>query len=123
MEAQALLPCCVLAYGDVKRLELALALASRPRLLLMDEPTAGMSPHERAALMALTRKVVQDNEIGVLFTEHDMGAVFGSADRIMVIVRGRVIASGSADEVSRDPQVQDSYLGRGFADLRKGGAA
>jgi branched-chain amino acid transport system ATP-binding protein len=100
-----------LAYGDVKRVELAIALAGAPRLLLMDEPTAGMAPGERAALMALTAGIARGEGIGVLFTEHDMDAVFAHADRILVLVRGEVIAAGSPAEVRADPEVRRVYLG------------
>jgi branched-chain amino acid transport system ATP-binding protein len=101
----------VLAYGDVKRVELAIALANRPRLLLMDEPTAGMAPDERAALMALTVRIAREDGIAVLFTEHDMDVVFGHADRIMVLDRGRVIAEGAPAAVRGDPRVRAVYLG------------
>ena len=101
----------VLAYGDVKRLELAMALAHKPRLLLMDEPTAGMAPAERRSLMALTGEIVRAEGIAVLFTEHDMAAVFSHADRIVVLDRGGKIADGRPEEVRRDPRVQASYLG------------
>ena len=100
-----------LAYGDVKRLELAVALAGEPKLLLMDEPTAGMAPRERAGVMQLTAEVARGNGLGVLFTEHDMGAVFGHADRILVLVRGEVIAAGSPAEIRDDPRVRQAYLG------------
>jgi branched-chain amino acid transport system ATP-binding protein len=104
-------PCSALAYGDVKRLELAIALASRPRLLLMDEPTAGMAARERSALMALTASLTASRAIGVLFTEHDMDVVFGHADRVLVLVRGEIVAMGTPDEVRADPRVQEAYLG------------
>ena len=84
----------VLAYGDVKRVELAIALAHRPRLLLMDEPTAGMAPRERNELMALARRLAHEQSIGVLFTEHSMDVVFAHADRIIVLARGELIAEG-----------------------------
>jgi branched-chain amino acid transport system ATP-binding protein len=104
-------PCSTLAYGDVKRIELAVALAGRPKLLLMDEPTAGMGRRERAALMDLVSAVAQTEGIGVLFTEHDMDVVFGHADRVLVLVRGRIVAAGTPDAVRADPQVQEAYLG------------
>ncbi|MGQ0676305.1 MAG: ABC transporter ATP-binding protein, partial [Rhodospirillales bacterium] len=113
MAAQADRACGVLAYGDLKRVELAVALAHSPRLLLMDEPTAGMAPKERVALMALTREIVRAEGMGVLFTEHDMDVVFGHADRILVLNRGRLIAQGPPDEVRADPRVQEIYLGGG----------
>src|SRR5690606_6479729 len=88
MAGQAERPCSVLAYGDLKRVELAMALASQPRLLLMDEPTAGMAPKERIDLMALTADLVRERGIAVLFTEHDMDVVFTHAHRIIVLNRG-----------------------------------
>ena len=100
-----------LAYGDVKRLELAIALASRPKLLLMDEPTAGMAPRERAGLMTVTADLARERRIGVLFTEHDMDAVFGHADLILVLVRGEIIARGSPDAIRADARVRQVYLG------------
>ncbi len=105
--------CGVLAYGDVKRVELAIALANRPKLLLMDEPTAGMAPQERTELMALTRRLASGNGIGVLFTEHSMDVVFASADRMIVLARGKLIAEGNADEIRNDPHVQAVYFGTG----------
>ncbi len=100
-----------LAYGDVKRVELAIALASEPKLLLMDEPTAGMAPKERTALMQLTADIARERRIGVLFTEHDMDSVFGHADRILVLVRGEIIAAGTPDEVRGNQRVKQVYLG------------
>jgi branched-chain amino acid transport system ATP-binding protein len=104
-------PCSALAYGDVKRVELAIALAGKPKLLLMDEPTAGMAPRERAALMDLTAEIAASQGIGVLFTEHDMDVVFGHAARVIVLLRGRIIAAGLPDEVRQDEQVRRAYLG------------
>jgi branched-chain amino acid transport system ATP-binding protein len=111
MAAQAERPAGVLAYGDLKRLELAVALAGRPRLLLMDEPTAGMAPGERGALMALARRIARDEGVAVLFTEHDMDVVFGVADRVMVLDRGVAIAEGAPDAVRADARVRAVYLG------------
>lgn len=113
MEAQADRPCSVLAYGDVKCLELATALAHKPRLLLMDEPTAGMAPRERNDMMALTRKLVTSQGVAVLFTEHSMDVVFAYADRILVLARGRLIAEGSPAAVRENPRVKEVYLGGG----------
>jgi len=101
----------VLAYGDLKKLELAVALANEPEMLLLDEPTAGMAPAERGALMALTERIARERGLTVLFTEHDMDVVFAVADRIMVLHQGRVIAEGRPDEVRANPQVQKVYLG------------
>jgi branched-chain amino acid transport system ATP-binding protein len=103
----------VLAYGDLKRLELAMALAGAPRVLLMDEPTAGMAPGERTALMALTRKLATERRLAVLFTEHDMDVVFGTADRILVLHQGELIAEGNAASVRADARVREVYLGSG----------
>jgi branched-chain amino acid transport system ATP-binding protein len=101
----------VLAYGDLKKLELAVALANAPEMLLLDEPTAGMAPAERGALIALIAQIARERGLTVLFTEHDMDVVFSVADRIMVLHQGRVIALGRPDEVRGDPQVQKVYLG------------
>jgi branched-chain amino acid transport system ATP-binding protein len=101
----------VLAYGDLKKLELAVALANDPEVLLLDEPTAGMAPAERGALMALTERIARARGLTVLFTEHDMDVVFAVADRIMVLHQGRVIAEGRPAEVRADAQVQRVYLG------------
>ncbi len=106
--------CGELAYGDLKRLELAIALANQPKLLLMDEPTAGMAPPERIELMRLTAGIAREKSIGVLFTEHDMDVVFEHADRILVLNRGTLIAQGTPDEVRRDPPVRAIYLGEGL---------
>jgi branched-chain amino acid transport system ATP-binding protein len=111
MLEQAERACSVLAYGDLKRVELAVALANEPRLLLMDEPTAGMAPKERIALMALTAEIVRERGLAVLFTEHDMDVVFTHADRIIVLNRGTLIASGKPGEVRADADVQAVYLG------------
>jgi branched-chain amino acid transport system ATP-binding protein len=111
MREQAQRPCSVLAYGDLKRLELAVALANAPRLLLMDEPTAGMAPKERIELMALTADIVKSDNIGVLFTEHDMDVVFKHANRMIVLNRGQLIAGGAPAEVRANEEVQRIYLG------------
>ena len=103
----------VLAYGDLKKLELAVALANDPGVLLLDEPTAGMAPAERGALMALAERIARARGLTVLFTEHDMDVVFSVADRIMVLHQGRVIAEGPPAAVRADAQVQRVYLGEG----------
>ena len=111
MQEQAARPCAVLAYGDLKRVELAVALANRPRLLLMDEPTAGMASDERQALMQLAAALARSERIAVLFTEHDMDVVFNFASRIIVLHGGEVIAAGAPDDVRADPRVREVYLG------------
>jgi branched-chain amino acid transport system ATP-binding protein len=106
-------PAATLAYGDLKRLELALALAAGPRLLLMDEPTAGMAPGERTALMTLVVQLAAGRGMTVLFTEHSMDVVFGFAQRVLVLSRGRLIADGAPESVRVDAAVQAVYLGTG----------
>jgi branched-chain amino acid transport system ATP-binding protein len=101
----------VLAYGDLKRLDLAVALAGAPKLLLMDEPSAGMAAAERVDMMRLVRALATTQGIAVLFTEHDMAAVFALAGRVLVLDRGRVIAAGDPASIRANPAVQASYLG------------
>jgi len=113
MRDQAARQCGVLAYGDLKRVELAVALAHQPRLLLMDEPTAGMAPRERVELMQLTAGIVAERGISVLFTEHDMDVVFANATRIIVLNRGQLVAEGPPPAVRDNPLVQEIYLGAG----------
>jgi len=103
--------CGTLAYGDVKRVELAMALAHQPRLLLMDEPTAGMATNERHALMRLTRELADQQRIAVLFTEHSLDVVFKHADRIAVLVRGGLLAEGAPAAIAGNERVKAAYLG------------
>jgi branched-chain amino acid transport system ATP-binding protein len=121
MRAAADRPSRELAYGDVKRVELAIALANEPRLLLMDEPTAGMAPRERNELIALVKRLVVERGISVLFTEHSMDVVFAFADRIIVLARGRLIADGNAAAIRDHPQVQEVYFGAGKTFARAAG--
>ncbi|MFC4449729.1 ABC transporter ATP-binding protein [Halorussus aquaticus] len=100
-----------LPYGDKRRLEIGIALASEPDLLLMDEPTAGMSPEETADTVALIEEVKEELGLTILLVEHDMEVVFNVSDRIVVLNRGSVIAEGSPEEVQGDPDVQEAYLG------------
>ena len=102
-----------LAYGDIKRLELAMALVNQPRLLLMDEPTAGMSPTERHALMGLVQFLAKERDVAVMFTEHSMDMVFSFATRILVMAQGRILVEGTPQEVQNNPLAQSVYLGRG----------
>ena len=119
LDTQAQRPCHALAYGDVKRLELAISLANQPRLLLMDEPTAGMSPQERHALMALTRELVRTQGLSVLFTEHSMDVVFEHAHRILVLARGSLMAQGDPQSITQHPDVKAVYFGRGTRGARR----
>ena len=105
--------CATLAYGDAKRIELALALANAPKLLLMDEPTAGMPMPARGDVMRLAADLARRAGIAVLFTEHDMDVVFGHADRVIVLDRGRVVAEGNPEAIRADVRVQAIYLGAG----------
>jgi len=111
LAAQAARPCAQLAYGDLKRVDLAIALAGRPRLLLMDEPAAGMGFAERQALMQLATGLARGARLALLFTEHDMDLVFAHADRVVVLAGGRTIAAGTPAAVRADPQVRRVYLG------------
>jgi branched-chain amino acid transport system ATP-binding protein len=115
MREQAQRPCAILAYGDLKRIELAIALAGAPKLLLMDEPTAGMAPSERVELMGLVASLAKRDRIAVLFTEHDMDVVFAHADRIIVLDRGAILAEGRPEAIRADPAVRAVYLGAGLA--------
>ena len=100
-----------LPYGDKRRLEIGIALASEPDLLLMDEPTAGMSPEETAATVELVEEVKEELGLTIMLVEHDMEIVFNVSDRIVVLNRGSVIAEGTPEEVQGDPEVQEAYLG------------
>ena len=101
----------VLAYGERKRLELAMTLALKPRMLLLDEPMAGMSPGDRVAAVELLRKISRELSMSILLTEHDMSVVFALADRVTVLNYGKVIASGTPEEVKASPLVREVYLG------------
>ena len=111
MLEQAERPCGVLSYGDLKRVELAVALANHPRLLLMDEPAAGLAPAERDALMRLATSLAREQRVAVLFTEHDMDVVFKHADRVIVLADGELIADGAPQAVRADARVREIYLG------------
>lgn len=101
----------LMSYGRQKQMELAIALASEPEVLLLDEPTAGMSPQETMDTIALIGAIAARRNLTLLFTEHDMEVVFAIADRISVLHHGEIIASGSPDEVRADPEVRRVYLG------------
>lgn len=101
----------VLSHGDQKRLDLAIALAARPQLLLLDEPTAGMAIAERYDIVHLVEKIVRDKGLSLVFTEHDMDVVFSISDHISVMHQGQTIAHGRPDEVREIPEVKRAYLG------------
>ncbi|MDR1967193.1 MAG: ABC transporter ATP-binding protein [Burkholderiaceae bacterium] len=113
LDAQAGTPVAELAYGKQRLLEIALALAARPRILLLDEPAAGVPVDESGELFEVIAELPQD--ISVLFIEHDMNLVFRFARRISVLVGGRILAEGSPAEIARDPRVREVYLGSGRA--------
>ena len=100
-----------LSYGKQKQLELAIALAENPSVLLLDEPTAGMSPQETKVAIKLVDEITKLRGLTLLFTEHDMSVVFGIADRISVLHHGEIIASGTPENVRSDPEVRRVYLG------------
>jgi len=100
-----------LSHGDQRALEVALALAMRPRLLLLDEPTAGMSPFESRKMVRLVQRLAEEEQLTVILSEHDMETVFGISDRVSVMHQGRVIADGPAPEVRENGEVMAIYLG------------
>jgi len=101
----------VLSHGDQKRLEIAISLASRPKLLMLDEPTAGMSRFESRETVALLQKISREQGLTLIFTEHDMDIVFGISEKIMVLQQGAVIADGTPAEIKANPEVRKAYLG------------
>ena len=109
LEARADSIASALSHGEQRQLEIAMTLATRPRLLLLDEPLAGMGAEESAAMVALLKKLVASHAI--LLVEHDMDAVFALADRLTVMVNGQVLASGAPAEIRANAQVQEAYLG------------
>jgi branched-chain amino acid transport system ATP-binding protein len=109
LSARADLSASALSHGEHRQLELAMALASKPRMLLLDEPMAGLGPEESARMVSMLRDLKK--ELTILLVEHDMEAVFALADRITVLVYGRVIASGNPEEIRKNAQVRDAYLG------------
>ena len=110
-----------LSHGEHRQLEIAMALATRPRLLLLDEPMAGMGPEESARMVSTLRDLRRERTL--LLVEHDMDAVFAIADRITVLVSGRVVASGRPEAIRADPEVRRAYLGEDFPDAGDGGGS
>ncbi|HEY9539079.1 MAG TPA: ATP-binding cassette domain-containing protein, partial [Kiloniellaceae bacterium] len=113
-------PVSALSHGERRLLEVALALALRPKLLLLDEPMAGLGPEGTKALTAFLAAL--KNEAGLLLVEHDMDAVFALADRISVLVYGRIIASGTVAEIRASAAVREAYLGDHLPPNARGGA-
>ena len=101
-----------LSHGDQRATEIMMSLALRPRLLLLDEPTAGMGDQETYDVTRLIRRLHRDEKLSIVLIEHDMRVVFHLADRIMVLAEGAVLAEGTADEIAKDERVQAAYLGK-----------
>ena len=118
---RAEMPVAAISHGERRQLEIAMALASKPKLLLLDEPMAGMGAAESRDMVELIRSL--RGQVPILLVEHDMDAVFALADRVSVLVYGQLIATGSADEERQDKAVQDAYLGETTADLAVSGGA
>ena len=104
-----------LSHGDKKRLELLMTLALNPKLIMLDEPTAGMAPDDRRSVVEMINRLREDEGLTLLLTEHDMEVVFGLATRLTVLNQGQVIASGDPETVRHDPMVHEIYFGKGGA--------
>ena len=113
LDRQADEPAAALSHGDKKRLELLLALSLHPKLVMLDEPTAGMATDDRRAAVAAIRRLRETEGLTLLLTEHDMEVVFGLATRVTVLNHGAIVASGDPEEVRRDPEVNRIYFGKG----------
>ena len=116
LDGKALQEAGFLSHGDKKRLELACCLALKPRILMLDEPTAGMSPGDRRQAVDLIMRIKRDHDLSIMLTEHDMGVVFGMADRIVVLNYGELIAEGTVEMVRANERVREIYLGSGALD-------
>jgi branched-chain amino acid transport system ATP-binding protein len=118
LAARADLPASVLSHGEHRQLELAMVLAGSPRMLLLDEPMAGLGPEESARMVVMLRELKR--ELTILLVEHDMEAVFALADRITVLVYGRVIATGAPETIRANPEVRQAYLGESEKEVVRG---
>jgi branched-chain amino acid transport system ATP-binding protein len=119
LNARADSPASALSHGEHRQLELAMALAGNPRMLLLDEPMAGLGPEESARMVEMLRALKR--ELTILLVEHDMEAVFALADRITVLVYGRVIATGSPSDIRANDEVRQAYLGEAEAEAARHG--
>jgi len=108
---RAAAPAATLPHGDQRLLEIAMAVAQEPELLLLDEPTQGLSPEDTASTVAVIRRIARERRLTILLVEHDMDVVFGLADRVSVLHFGQLIAEGTPDEIRANPDVQKAYLG------------
>ena len=104
-----------LSHGDLRLLEVAIALAAKPRLLFLDEPTAGMNPVERSRILETIRQLSQTGEVTFVIVEHDMDIVFSLSDRVIALHRGQIIGDGSPEQIKMNPQVREVYLGEEVA--------
>ena len=104
-------PACALSHGDQRLLEVGIAMAARPRLLFLDEPTAGMNPVERTRILGNIRQLAEDGAITFVIVEHDMDVVFSLSDRVVALNHGEIIGDGDPDEIQRNPKVREVYLG------------
>jgi branched-chain amino acid transport system ATP-binding protein len=111
LSARAAEPAGTLPHGDQRLLEIAMAVAQGPDVLLLDEPTQGLSPEDTAATVDVIRRIARESGLTILLVEHDMDVVFGLADRVTVLHFGQLIADGTPDEVRANPEVQKAYLG------------
>jgi branched-chain amino acid transport system ATP-binding protein len=109
--AAAHLPACALSHGDQRLLEVGIAMAARPKLLFLDEPTAGMNPVERTKILGHIRQLAQEGTITFVIVEHDMDIVFSLSDRVVALNHGEIIGDGTPEEIQSNPKVREVYLG------------
>ncbi len=116
---RAYVPARMLPHGDQRKLELAIILASNPRLLLLDEPTAGMAAEQVPGMMNLINQIQKSGDKTIVLVEHNMSVVMNISDRITVMHQGRILAEGTPSEIAANPEVQSAYLGKLYSDLNK----